>query len=241
MMDVFQRRKTENIIFNFICFNYTTTLDQCLSIVKDTPDALGTHKHGEHVFKHKVGEICHVHGTVNKDMVFGVNDDSQIANLDIFDCENGDLYKNLLIKIQANATYLENTDVKASELLKNSHLIYIYGMSIGETDKIWWERVCTWLCASQDRHLIVQKYGFPTKSVLPMRYQIAERTAKREIIGFSGRENLKTQDIEKRIHITSENIFEDIESMAFLSTYNLLIDVIDEKIEKNKSKELVHS
>lgn len=153
---VYKNRVGEQITFNFICFNYTDTLDQCLKLVKDTPSTLGNHKYGNQVLNHSVGQICHVHGTVDKEMVFGVNDDSQISKLDIFDCEDGDLYKNMLIKIQANASFLENTDSKAAQLIQNSHIIYVYGMSIGDTDKLWWDRICDWLTQSGERHLIVQ-------------------------------------------------------------------------------------
>ena len=33
------------------------------------------------------------------EIVFGVNDDMQIAKPEIFECANGDIYKNLLIKM----------------------------------------------------------------------------------------------------------------------------------------------
>jgi hypothetical protein len=147
-------------------------------------------------------------------MVFGVNDESQIENLDIFDCENGDLYKNMLIKVQANAAFLEYTDFKAEQLIKNSHLIYVYGMSIGETDKLWWSRLCTWLNTSTERHLIVQKYSMPTRRVIPTEYYIAERASRRDITKYSNLDDEKKNIIESRIHITGENIFSDIQDIS---------------------------
>lgn len=211
---IYKNRQGEQTTFNFICFNYTDTLDQCLNLVKTTPNTLGSHKHGNQVLNHSIGQICHVHGTVEKEMVFGVNDDSQISKSDIFECENGDLYKNLLIKIQANASFLENTDAKAAQLIQNSHLIYVYGMSIGDTDKLWWNRICEWLIKGNDRHLIVQKYSMPAKSVIPIKYQLAERNARHEITKHSPLENDKKSNIETRIHITGENIFSDITQIA---------------------------
>lgn len=211
---VYKNRIGEQITFNFICFNYTDTLDKCLELVKATPSTLGSHRHSNQVLNHSIGQICHVHGTVDKEMVFGVNDDSQISKLDIFDCEDGDLYKNMLIKIQANASFLENTDSKAAQLIQNSHIIYVYGMSIGDTDKLWWDRICEWLTKSGERHLIVQKYSMPVKSVIPVRYQLAERQGRREITKHSSLENDKKANIETRIHITGENIFSDISNIA---------------------------
>lgn len=211
---LYKNRVGEQITFNFICFNYTDTLDQCLSLVKSNPNTLGSHRHGNQVLNHSIGQICHVHGTVDKEMVFGVNDDSQISKLDVFECSDGDLYKNMLIKIQANASFLENTDSKAAQLIQNSHLIYVYGMSIGDTDKLWWNRICEWLIKNGDRHLIVQKYSMPIKSVIPVRYQLAERQARREVTKHSSLESEKKAYMESRIHITGENIFSDISNIA---------------------------
>ena len=211
---LYKNRNGEQITFNFICYNYTDTLDQCISLLKNEPNSLGSHKYGVQVLNHSIGQLCHVHGTVDNEMVFGVNDDSQISKLDIFDCEDGDLYKNMLIKIQANASYLQNTDAKALQLIQNSHLIYIYGMSIGETDKLWWDRICTWLSASSERHLIVQKYDMPVKTVIQLPYQLAERRARRDIIKHSSLEENKKKSIESRIHITGENIFDNIKNIA---------------------------
>ena len=211
---LYKNRGGEQITFNFICYNYTDTLDQCISVIKNEPNVLGSHKYGNQVLNHLIGQICHVHGTVDNEMVFGVNDESQISKLDVFDCEDGDLYKNMLIKIQANASFLENTDANASQLIKNSQLIYIYGMSIGETDKLWWDRICTWLSGSGERHLIVQKYDMPVKTVIQLPYQLAERRARRNITKYSSLDDNKKNNIESRIHITGENIFGDIKNIA---------------------------
>ena len=245
MNNVFQKRTYENTTFNFICFNYTSTLDGCLSVVNENSNVLGSHRYRNEVLNHSLGDICHVHGTVKNSMVFGVNDESQIAKPEIFECEDGDLYKNLLIKVNANASYLENTDYNAKSILQNSNLIYVYGMSIGETDKLWWERISDWLSNSSEHHLIVQKHHMPTKSVFPIKYQLAERKAKRDITKYSTLEQSKKNIIESRIHITDENIFEDIKSIAErkLKTSKTFAEALEE-FEKNlreNEKELVHS
>lgn len=222
----------ESIVFNFICFNYTRTLDECLRIVKDMPEVLGTHRYRNTTFKHKIGTICHIHGTVEGEMVFGVNDESQISNIEVFECEDGDLYKNLLIKQNANATYQENTDSKAANIIKNSNLIYVYGMSIGETDKLWWSRTCDWILINPNHHLIVRDYSLPEKTVIQVNYQLAQRKTKRKISKFYNGEDAKKSTIESRIHITSDNIFDTLK------------DIVDSEkvrksvLEKNVSKTL---
>lgn len=218
--NVYERRKAEQRVFNFICFNYTDTLDQCVLLAKAVPNTLGSHKYLGENMQHLIGKICHVHGTVEKEMVFGVNDDSQIANVGIFDCDYGDLYEHMLIKIQANASYKENADENAAQLIYDSNLIYIYGMSIGDTDKLWWNRICTWLSDGGDRHLIIYKHDMPQKTVIPLVYQKAEKEAIRNFISHSSLDDSKKKSIEARIHITGENIFKDIQYIADDLSYN---------------------
>jgi hypothetical protein len=147
-------------------------------------------------------------------MVFGVNDKSQIAKLDIFDCEDGDLYEDLLIKQQANREYQENADEKAKKLLNDSQILYIYGMSIGATDKLWWERVCAWLAGNSDRHIIFHCYDMPAEGVINTDCRIAERKARRRITQYSQLDEQKKQAIESRIHVTNVNLFQGLTNVA---------------------------
>ena len=211
---IYANHKVENVVFNFITYNYTDKLDQCLELVRKKQGLLGTHKYGSTIHNHAVGTIHHVHGTVNGQMVFGVNDRSQIAKLDIFDCEDGDLYEDLLIKQQANREYQENADEKAKKLLNDSQILYIYGMSIGATDKLWWERVCAWLAGSSDRHIIFHCYDMPAEGVINTDRRIAERKARRRITQYSQLDEQKKQAIESRIHVTNVNLFQGLTDLA---------------------------
>ena len=87
-------------------------------------------------------------------------------------------------------------------------------MSLGETDTLWWNRICTWLRGSDARHLIIQNYDRSNKGVYPLQYQLAEKRKKKEILAFSDFDsNIKTA-LMKRIHITGDNIFSDINNVA---------------------------
>lgn len=215
---VFSKHNNEIREFNFICYNYTDTLDRCLETAGKSDEALGYHKHGTSVMRHSFSPACHVHGTLKSNMVFGVNDDSQIANNEVFDCVNGDIYKNLLIKQRANASYQEDTDANIAKLLNESNIIYIYGMSLGATDKLWWQRICRWLNVSSEHHLIIQQYSMPSKGVLPVRYQIAERERKNAMIVYGEFEESVQKRLEDQIHITDDNIFAEIKNMASAGT-----------------------
>lgn len=211
---IFSSHKADNVVFNFITYNYTDTLDQCLEIVRKKQGLLGSHRYGSTTHNHAVGTIHHVHGTVNAQMVFGVNDKSQIAKPEIFECEYGDLYEELLIKQQANQGYQEHTDAKAKKLLDDSNILYIYGMSIGATDKLWWERVCAWLAGNPNRHVIFFCYDMPGEGVIDTDRKIAERKARRTITKYSKLDDQKKQAIESQIHVTNANLFQGLTDIA---------------------------
>lgn len=235
--EIFNRYKNEDYNFDFICFNYTSTLDKCFEIVKNSAGALGQHLIGNVVRKHIARQIRHVHGTLEKEIVFAVNDETQIAKPDIFDFEDGEICKHLLIKQQANESYQENTDTIANQILQNSTIIYIYGMSLGETDTLWWNRICNWLRGSDVRHLIIQNFAMSHKGVYQLQYQLAEKKKKKEILAFSNFDNNLKTSLMKRIHITGDNIFSDIKNIAIeASTTTSEIVEKTEVVEQSQKK-----
>lgn len=211
---IFKSRNRENIGFNFIDYNYTYTLDHCIEIIQAIPGILGSHNYYSTTYNHIVGKICHVHGTVDGQMVFGVNDDSQISNLEVFDGTDGDLSKALLIKKSTNAFYREDTDAKAYKILKDSTILYIYGMALGITDKLWWQRVCSWLVEDQSHHVILYQYEMPNESVLPYEKFHFERSARRRLWDLSGLAEENWSSVQNRIHVTGYNIFSPIQKIA---------------------------
>ena len=214
LKQVYANHSGEEIDYNFICFNYTETLDNCLLILDEKKKVLGTHQYNNRSLSHKIAQLCHVHGTVKGNMVFGVNDDSQIGNLGVFNCEYGDIYKRLLIKQMANESYAELTDFRAAQIINSSHIIYIYGMSLGITDTLWWERINAWLTSRNDRHLIIYKHNAPIKSVLPVKFQRFESEQKRAFLAFGKAPQEERRSIEARIHISTDNLFVDLKNLA---------------------------
>ena len=84
-----------------------------------------------------IKSIRHIHGLLNKsNILFGVNDVSQIANIDFQDDES---IQDLIIKPKANlesGTFLTQECVS---LIQHANVFYIYGTSLGPTDQYWWD------------------------------------------------------------------------------------------------------
>ncbi len=145
---------SNNIVYSFISFNYTDILDKCLEAVKGIHfPYIGAHRDCNNVeYNHMLGEVLHIHGEVGDEMVLGVNDESQIANTEF---RKDELSRQALIKKETNKRYGNIKFEKACHMIDNSIIICIFGMSIGKTDKIWWQYIAEWLRGNQDRKLVI--------------------------------------------------------------------------------------
>ena len=154
--DIFSR--AENIVCSFISFNYTDILDRCLEKFRELmPDNfMQYHNHKKTALLHSTDDIMHIHGTISRDMVLGVNDVAQIGN-ERFRKRN--IYRKSLIKEEQNESLGNSKKSKASDIINDSTIICIFGMSIGKTDKMWWQSICRWLQSDAERRLVVYTLG----------------------------------------------------------------------------------
>jgi len=114
--------------------NYTTVIEK---IVGQT----GSVDIGHHLAKGLqvyLREIKHIHGKVDQSMVLGVNDLSQLKNIGFHDNQN---VTEAIIKERYNKASRHTIDEQFKDSIKKADLICIFGTSIGDTDKIWWELV----------------------------------------------------------------------------------------------------
>lgn len=199
--------------YNFITFNYTSVLGMCVESLRSKTNMLGTRATRSGIIANQLGKVLHVHGTVHRDMVLGVNDISQIEDPLLFEGVDEE-YINEIIKQRTNAINEENSDQKAFELLKTSDLIYIYGMSIGETDKLWWERICELMRQNPKLHLIIHKYDAPEDGLIRRAYRLFISKEKKFFTAYSKLDDSQKREIEGRIHIDKANIFEKLNKLV---------------------------
>ena len=118
---------------NIITFNYSRALEK---ILKFDNESIKLHTHNYPHASSYLETIKHIHGYTDKRMVLGVNDLSQINN-DIL--KNDINVLNAIIKPNCNDIIGDLIHQDCVQLLKQSDLICLFGMSIGDTDEIWWE------------------------------------------------------------------------------------------------------
>ena len=171
-------------------------MDKCIETVKSTPNSLSS-------INGEIGEIVHVHGYTDRDLIMGVNDASQIEN-DEF--KQDETVLNELVKPRQNEIIKMNYDYRATQIIKGSRIICIYGMSIGETDQKWWKLIMQWLQMDRNNHLIVLRHRAPIRLV-PVWRRFVEAT--RNLLYMHGEVSAENQKaIVNQIHIdVDHNIF----------------------------------
>lgn len=199
--------------YNFISFNYTRVLDQCVKSTKSKEGILGIRSYSNHNFTNTIENLLHVHGYTDRDMVLGVNDESQIGNMKLFENQYPE-YLAQIVKRKTNQMNEENMDTRVQKLLENSDLIYIYGMSIGETDAIWWERLCELLKKKANLRVILHCFDAPQAGLFRTRYIGYEREMREKLVAFSKFDEQTNGKIMQQIHIDTSNIFNEIESIC---------------------------
>ena len=143
--------------YQFVCFNYSSVLDNCVKQIKDP--------------KAEDIKVHHVHGELNESSttkVMGVNDEGQMGNAFAYSDEDiCRLHKWRMMKRNGHQKQYET----GVEMIWESDVIVLYGVSLGETDKVWWQIIYQWLLENSDRHLIIYEYGVKNGAANPVQEQ----------------------------------------------------------------------
>ncbi|MDM1529832.1 AbiH family protein [Myroides odoratimimus] len=128
------KEKDIEVTINVLTLNYTRTLEKIL---------IGYNKYRYYnVTRDRIayvlGEIKHIHGYTDNRVVLGVNDLDQIVNKEFRDDEE---VRGMFVKHESNYNQRHGIDNECYSLIENADIFYIYGSSLGKTDKYIWELV----------------------------------------------------------------------------------------------------
>lgn len=150
----FRGKFKSNNITNIITFNYTNSLEKIFNSNKNIPLSN----------RNNVNTISHVHGDLKNRMILGVNDSDQISNESFKDKVN---VTSRFIKNQVNEISGDLTFENCNSNIKNANLIILFGVSIGATDKIWWQKIYTRLKSGSCKLLIFHHHSLLFDSKIP--------------------------------------------------------------------------
>lgn len=203
ILNVVQRKSTERRIYNFISFNYTFVLESCLKTISD--GVIESRKVNASTLKDSVGKIVHVHGTRTNGPIMGVCEPSQIVNQEL---ANNNRFLRYFVKPRINIMHRNNQDRDAEKLISSSNIICIYGMSLGVTDKNWWQKILLWLKENTDHHLVIYNHD-PNFSIISQFDWIdKEDSILDKLASYDDTKQIDVEALRKRIHIAvNKNIF----------------------------------
>lgn len=187
--------------YHFISFNYTNTLQKVIHSCKDV--AKSNIFNGSNLIQTFDQKIINIHGVIDKFFTLGVNDETQLAS-EFFDIDDlNDLLKPK--SLENNREYMRRD---AENIIDYSDIIVIFGMSIGSTDKHWWERIASGLIESKNTKLIIHLYEEKASTLSPRKVRI-RRTSKENAF-LSQLNNLDLSDeqiaqLRKQIYIVTNS------------------------------------
>ena len=146
--------KNEDYLYQCVTFNYTKCPDLIWESI--SKEIVGNHTYQGSNRNERFDTVLHIHGTLeDNEMLIGVNDESQIDNTELLDNE---YLKWAMIKPYLNTAIGQRKTERAKEIINESGIICLYGLSVGMTDKMWWEYIGEWLKNSTNRLLIIYNY-----------------------------------------------------------------------------------
>ncbi len=196
--------------YNTISLNYTIIFDFLIKEMFKYNDLCEYHP------------VLHPHGEGADGIALGIDNEFQTT------LKLSKKGRRSFVKPYFNQAYDSRRIEKAIETIKNSDIICIYGLSLGESDQMWREELVTWLDDNPDRRIIW--YAYEMEKVNPQN--------KDEILDEE--ERLKHVFLTK---LGLEEYFEDYENQIYIPIEKsiFVFPTIEEllNIRLNQSKELV--
>lgn len=138
-----------NTQYQFVVFNYNTIVYDIINRIRIKERIRNHNRITDNINSDK--KLIHCDTTAG--FVLGVNDPSQIKNIQFrTDTDIG----NALIKRNQRNIMFESKDI--ADYINDSNVVYVYGMSIGDTDKHYWEQIIKWVEENDDRKIVLSYY-----------------------------------------------------------------------------------
>lgn len=195
---LFESTRRENAVIKFISFNYTNILDQVVQKISGA--LINSWTYSSARLSYKVDpQVLHVHGKLDEYPILAVSDESQIENKDLLTTVG---FRESMIKAEGVQAMGRNWYSRATNIIASSRIICIWGMSLGATDKVWWEKVITWLNGSDGRRLIIFFYlRAPLNRTSILQYVDNKTTVVNKLLSYSALPEENKQRLKSRIYV----------------------------------------
>ncbi len=144
-------------MFNILTFNYTNLFGKLFYRVQDgQPPAFLTDLLNSEECTDYLESVVYVHGNIKvRPLVFGVDNENQISNKELLTVPR---FTRSIVKPYGNEHLRSKIVKRCKEIIGESSIICIYGMSLGLTDSVWWSSILEWLKQDVTRQLVQYVY-----------------------------------------------------------------------------------
>ena len=174
--------------------NYTNTLEKLLSL---NENSYSKNFNNTDILR----DIIHLHGRLNDSIIIGVDNETQIDNMDFRSNQN---VRDLLIKEESNVAMKEIRHITSKSYIDKANIIILYGVSLGKTDERWWKLIGDNF--KSRKNLVIIQHLFEPGFMKPTQKQKIgrlERKQKQEIMKIMNlRDNEQTEEMGNRLFFT---------------------------------------
>jgi len=127
---------------NVISFNYDDIFESIVGL-GSTPIKLNDN--------YTLNGVVHIHGTLKEGLIIGLDNEAQFHNSKLL---ASSLLRNKYIKSNYCKIARDGRDRRCKSMINGADIFYMFGLSIGETDKRWWEYIAERLRVSNAKLVI---------------------------------------------------------------------------------------
>ena len=197
LMDI-DKLNGNDITFNFVSFNYTNFLDEYITALAQKPIDIWNVRSD---FKKSVinPEVFHVHGSLNDYPFVGLSSEDQILNPAF---QKNDDFRAALIKTIAESSIGYRRCPTLKKMIYQSHIVCLWGLSLGDSDKHWWNSIINWLHADPNRIIVIFKHGVtPPSNILSFDRLRKTRDVSSLLLKHSDLSVMEKKSLSPRIHV----------------------------------------
>ena len=195
-------KKEQDLDINIINFNYTNTLERILKL--KVPFQLNNKNIKGKTYYSNVKQHIHIHGNLKDSMILGVNDYTQIKNKNM---RTTNVIENIVKPtMNMNAETLREYDCE--KIISEANIVVIYGMSIGETDKCWWEKLMLRFSQDPSVLIIIVNYDGQIEYTFRQRFAYKKREFKNRLLNYVTNNDCQSNENELKTVIENRIIVE---------------------------------
>ncbi len=195
------RNRKEHWYVHILTFNYTHSVERLMGYTSGQM-SLFTNINN---YQSYLQDIQHIHGYTDNRMILGVNDESQVNNEELL---KNPYFRQDIIKSECNKAQKTLHVRKCEKMIDSAQIICLYGVSLGDTDNIWWQKIAEAMAKNNSKLLI---FYYSNKLTSTRRSHKRQQIEDEVIESFLSKSTLS----EEQKQAIRSNIFVSINSNIF--------------------------